>query len=99
VGVLGAAYAEAGRIAEAHGVLDRLRRLSKERYVTPHAPASVCLALGDLNCYFHSLEEGFSQRINHMAYLSVIPLPRRHAAVRADPRFQDLLRRLGYARE
>ncbi|MCL5743119.1 MAG: tetratricopeptide repeat protein, partial [Acidobacteria bacterium] len=99
LGELGTAYAEAGRSAEARGIVDRLRRLSKERYVTPHAIGSICLGLGDLDCYFQCLEEGYRQRTNHVAYLSVIPLPRKYGAVREDPRFQDLLRRLGYDRE
>jgi len=94
--VLGKAYAESGRRAEARRILARLRRMSRERYVTPHAPAGVCLALGDLDCYFQGLEEGYRQRTNHMAFLSVVPSPRKHGAIRADPRFQDLVRRLGY---
>ena len=99
LGELGRAYAQAGRRTEAQRILVRLRGMSKERYVTPHAIDSICLELGDWNCYFESLEEGYRQRINHMAYLSLKPLPARYSAVRADPRFQDLLRRLGYDRE
>lgn len=99
LGELGRAYAHEGRRTEAQRILVQLRRMSKERYVTPHAIDSICLELGDWNCYFEILEEGYRQRINHMAYLSVIPLPARYSAVRADPRFQDLLRRLGYDRE
>lgn len=96
LGDLGKAYAEAGRRAEARRILARLRDMSKQRYVTPHAVDSVCLGLGDLDCYFQALEEGYRQRINHIAYLSVTPPPARYGTVRADPRFQDLLRRLGY---
>ncbi|MFN0167381.1 MAG: tetratricopeptide repeat protein, partial [Bryobacteraceae bacterium] len=99
LGSLGMAYGIAGRHAEAREILALLRRLSKERYVTPHAPAHVCLGLGDLGCFFEALEEGYRQRINYMAYLSVVPSPANYGAVRADPRFQDLLRRLGYDRE
>lgn len=95
-GQLGKAYAEAGRRRDALRVLEKLTRMSRERYVTPHAPAHVCLGLGDLDCYFQYLEEGYRQRMNYMAFLSVIPLPRNHPAVRQDPRFQDLLRRMGH---
>ena len=73
--------------------------MSKERYVTPHAPAHICLGLGDLDCYFEALEEGYRQKINYMAYLSVDPLPARYGAVRADQRFQDLLGCIGFDRE
>jgi TolB-like protein/Flp pilus assembly protein TadD len=96
LGALGMVYAESGRRAEARRILARLKRMSRERYVTPHAPAHVCLGLGDLDCFFEALEEGYRQSINHMAFLSVVPSPRKHGAVRADPRFQDLVRRLGY---
>jgi TolB-like protein/Tfp pilus assembly protein PilF len=99
LGALGLAYAESGQRAEARRILARLKRMSKERYVTPHAPAHVCLGLRDLDCFFQGMEEGYRQRINYMAYLSVAPSTARYSAVRADPRFQDLVRRLGYDRE
>ena len=96
LGSLGVAYARVGRQPEARAILGRLNRMARTRYVTPHARVYVCLELGDLDCYFDALEEGYRQRINFMAYLSVIPRENRHAAVRSDPRFVDLLRRLGY---
>jgi len=95
LGALGMAFAQSGRPAQARRILGRLRRMSKERYVTPHAIVHVCLGLGDLDCFFEALEDGYRQRINYMAYLGVSPSPRNYAAVRADPRYQDLLRRLG----
>lgn len=96
LGQLGQAYAEGGRPTEARRVLARLRQMSVERYVSPHAVDSICLGLGDLDCYFQALEDGYRQRINHIAYLRVTPPPRRYPAVRADARFQDLLKRLAY---
>jgi tetratricopeptide (TPR) repeat protein len=99
LGYLGAAYAAAGRTLEARRILDRLRQMSLERYVTPGAIGDVCLELGDWDCYFECLEKEYRQRTNAMAYSSLLPSPARHAAVREDPRFKDLLRRLGYDRE
>ena len=99
LGYLGAAYAAAGRTSEARRILDRLRQMSLERYVTPGAIGDVCLELGDWDCYFECLEEEYRQRTNAMAYSSLLPSPARHAALREDPRFKDLLRRLGYDRE
>jgi serine/threonine protein kinase/TolB-like protein/Flp pilus assembly protein TadD len=98
LGALGEAYGEAGRRDDAKRLLARLERMSTERYVTPVALAYVCLGLGDRDGYFRYLEKAFQERSNHVAYLSVTPSPKRYAAVRNDPRFRDLLRRLAYER-
>jgi hypothetical protein len=66
--------------------------------VSPIASAYVCLGLRDTDCYFHCLEKAFEERSNYLAYLSVLPSPKRYPAVRSDPRFRDLVRRLGYER-
>jgi len=96
---MGEAYAHAGRRADAKRPLARLERMSTERYVTPVAFAYVCLGLDDRDCYFRYLDKAFEERANYVAYLSVNPSPKRYAAVRSDPRFQEVLRRLGYERE
>ena len=98
LGSLGEAYALAGRRVEAKRLLARLGRMSTERYVSPIASASVCLGLGDTDCYFRGLEKAFEERSNYVAYLSVAPSPKLYPAVRSDPRFRDLVRRLGYER-
>jgi tetratricopeptide (TPR) repeat protein len=99
IGALGEAYALAGRRADAKRLLARLERMSTERYVTPVAFAYVCLGLDDRDCYFQCLKKALEERANYVAYLSVEPSPRLYAAVRSDPRFQEILRRLGYERE
>jgi serine/threonine protein kinase/Flp pilus assembly protein TadD len=98
LGSLGEAYALAGRRAEAKRLLARLERMSTERYVTPIAPAAVCLGLGDTDGYFRYLDKAFEERSNYVAYLSVSPPPKLYGAVRSDPRFQEMVRRLGYER-
>jgi hypothetical protein len=99
LGSLGEAYALAGRRADAKRLLARLGRMSTERYVSPIASAYVCLGLGDTDCYFHCLEKAFEERSNYLAYLSVGPSPKLYPAVRSDPRFQEMVRRLGYERD
>jgi len=96
---MGEAYAHAGRRAEAKRLLARLERMATERYVTPVAFTHVCQALDDRDCYFQYLERAFEERANYVAYLSVAPSPRLYPGVRRDPRFQAVLRRLGYERE
>jgi non-specific serine/threonine protein kinase len=99
LGALGEAYALGGRKADARRLLAQLARMSSERYVTPVAAVYICLGLDDRNCLFQNLEKAYQERANFIAFLSVLPSPLRYGAVRADPRFQNLLRRLGYERE
>ncbi len=98
IGALGEGYALAGRRAEAKRMLERLERMSTERYVTPVAIAYVCLGLDDRDCYFRYLEKALVERSNYVAYLNVEPSPKLYPAVRGDPRFQEMLRRLSYER-
>ncbi|MBI4902671.1 MAG: protein kinase [Acidobacteria bacterium] len=97
IGALGEAYALAGRDAEAKRLLARLDQMSKDRYVTPHAAANLCLALGYTDCYFRHLEKGYLDRSYFMPYLDV--LPRRFDFLRSDPRFQDVLRGMGFDKD
>ncbi len=96
VGALGEAYAQAGRRMEAKRLLQQLRQMSTERYVPPIAFAYVCLGLDDRDCYFEYLEKAFAERSNYIAYLSVEPSAKLYGAVRNDPRFREMVRRLGY---
>jgi serine/threonine-protein kinase len=84
-------YAKAGRLAESRTLLDRLVRGSPTRYASPAAVAGVYEALGDVNAAFAWLERAYGERSNHMAYLAV----EAHPGLRADPRYADLLRRVG----
>lgn len=96
IGSLGQAYGMAGRQEDAKRILERLERLSAERYVTPIAFLNVCLGLRDRECAFKYLEKAFEERSNYIAYLTVEPKERLFPEVRNDPRFQDMLRRLGH---
>ena len=96
LGALGEAYAAAGQRDKARQMLSDLRRMARQRYVTPVAPLYICLALGDRDCFFESLEAAYRERANYVAFLNVEPAPGRYAAIRADPRFQAVLKRLGY---
>jgi TolB-like protein/Tfp pilus assembly protein PilF len=99
IGALGEAHALAGRRPEARRLLARIERMSTERYVTPVAFAYVCLGLGDRDCYLRYLEKAFEERSNYVAYLNVEPSAKLYGAVRSDPRFRELVRRLGYERD
>jgi len=98
LGHLGEALALMGRKTDARRLQARLERMSQRRYVTPLATAYICMGLDDRGCVFRYLEMAYHERANYISYLRVMPSPRRYGALRADPRFQDLLRRLGEGR-
>jgi TolB-like protein/Tfp pilus assembly protein PilF len=92
LGILGLAYGLAGRKAEANQVLNELLKLNESRYVTPAALANVYIGLGEKDKAFEWLEKAFEERSNYVAYLKVFPIV---DPLRSDPRFADLLRRVG----
>ena len=92
LGMLGLAYGLADRKAEANKVLDELLKLNESRYVTPAALVNVYIGLGDKDKAFEWLEKAFQERSNFVAYLKVFPIA---DPLRSDPRYADLLRRVG----
>jgi TolB-like protein/DNA-binding winged helix-turn-helix (wHTH) protein/Flp pilus assembly protein TadD len=92
LGNLGLAYALAGRKDEANKVLNELLGLNRRRYVTPAVVATVYIGLGDKDQAFIWLEKAFQERSYLMANLKVLPML---DPLRTDPRFDDLLRRIG----
>jgi serine/threonine protein kinase/Tfp pilus assembly protein PilF len=87
---LGAAYAGAGDRRQAEGILKRLQT-SKE-YVSPGELAVLYGALGERDQAFASLEKAYEAHDLQLQYLGVSPT---FDPLRSDPRFQDLLRRVG----
>ena len=92
LGVMGMCYGLAGRKAEANKVLDELLELDRRRYVTPVALVQVYIGLGDKDQAFAWLEKAYEERSYGMAFLKVMPMV---DPLRSDPRFDDLLRRIG----
>jgi tetratricopeptide (TPR) repeat protein len=92
LGFLGLAYGLAGRETEANKVLKELLELERRRYVSPPALANVYIGLGNKDQAFFWLEKAYQERSNYMVWLKVYPLL---DPLRSDPRFHDLLRRIG----
>ena len=92
LGILGLAYGLARREAEAKTILDELLKLNESRYVTPAAMVNVYIGLGDKDQAFVWLEKACEERSNYVAYLKVFPIL---DPLRSDPRFNDLIRRVG----
>ena len=89
---LGFAYAKLGKRSEANRVLADLRALSKVRSVAPYYLAIVYAGLGDHDQAFAALEQACRERSRRLWALHVVPI---WDDLRADPRFRDLLRRMG----
>ena len=90
---LGEAYAAAGCRDEAREILDQLNALSKERYVTAYGIARVYAALGQNEEALGSLETAYRDHADWMLLLKVDPC---FGALRPDPRFKDLMRRMNF---
>jgi tetratricopeptide (TPR) repeat protein len=92
LGLLGMCYGLAGRKVEANKMLEELLELNRRRYVTPVAMVSAYIGLGDKDRAFAWLEKAYQERSYMMSYLKVEPIV---DPLRSDPRFGDLLRRMG----
>jgi tetratricopeptide (TPR) repeat protein len=89
---LGHAYGLSGRRDEAQEMIVELAEMTKRYYVSPFYVALVYLGLGLKDLVFDWLNKSFEERAEAMASLMVNP---RLDSLRLDPRFQDLLYRVG----
>jgi serine/threonine-protein kinase len=85
-------YAVSGKKSEARLVLDELKQLSGREYVPAYSIALVYAGLGEKDQAFAWLEKAYAEHSFNMAWLKVEP---RWDSLRSDPRFADLLRRVG----
>lgn len=89
---LGHACAVAGREKEAEELLERLKGMSRLGYVPPYYLATVCVGLGRADESIEFLEKAVECRDGWVTWLGVEP---RFDPLRRDPRFQNVLRRIG----
>ena len=82
----------AGKHDEARRTIDELVSLSATRYVSSYHIALPYAGLGDADHAIIWLEKAFEERDNWMVWLGVHP---GFDAIRTDPRFQALIRRVG----
>ena len=86
------ALAAAGRNREALQIAHALETNSSRRYVSPYGLAQIYAALNDRERTLKWLQVAYNDRAVWMGYLAVDPAFDRY---RSDPRFQELLRRVG----
>ncbi len=94
--------AENGHPDQARRLLAELKEESARRYVSSVYPAFVHATLGEKDSAFALLEKAFDARDPVLISIQIMdtpvglhPPPERAAALRADPRFADLVRRMG----
>jgi adenylate cyclase len=85
-------YARMGRRPEAQRILNELVEKAQTQYVAAERIASVYVALGQNDEAFRWLERAFNE---HSANLYTFAFHPEFRALRSDPRFTDLLRRIG----
>jgi tetratricopeptide (TPR) repeat protein len=89
---LGHAYAASGNRSEALKALADLQRLSKRRYVDPTYFAVIYLGLGEKDQALASVQKALEERTEALLFLIRDPI---FESFLSEPRFQDLLRRVG----
>ena len=92
VAALGHAYAFAGNRRDAEKVLQTLSDRAKKSYVSPFDLALIYTALGEKDKAFALLNKAVAEHSTFLVYTKWEP---RLDPLRSDPRFQDLLRRIG----
>lgn len=90
--LLGNAYARAGETKKARELLRRLEAEARRAYVPPPHLSLIHAGLGEKDQAFAWLEKGYQDRSDVLGYLRVEPV---FDPLRTDPRFADLLRRIG----
>jgi serine/threonine protein kinase/Tfp pilus assembly protein PilF len=91
-GYLGWIYATSGRRAEVLRVARQFKDFSAHAYVDFYYLASIYAGMGDKDEAFHWLEKAFEEHSANMPYLGVDLF---WDKIRPDPRYADLLRRIG----
>ncbi len=90
--LLGAAYAKMGDRAKAEAILAKLRSGTDSFRSTPVNLAVLYDSLGMRDEAFAVLEKAYAEHYVHLGYIRGFPT---FDGLREDPRFQDLMRRMG----
>jgi len=90
---VGYVYAVTGKESEVQKVRDRLQKHSQQKYLSPRFMASIYAGLGEKEKALESLNVAYQDRSLQIGP-GIIADPT-YDSLRAEPRFQDLLRRMG----
>ena len=90
--MLAGTYAAAGQPDEARRITEEMVKRSKKRYVCAYEVATTYAGLKDRESAFLWLRKSLDERADCSPWIAADP---KLDSLRADPRFQDLLHRLG----
>jgi TolB-like protein len=76
-------------------MLNELNELAKRQYASAYEVATIYVALGNNEEAFQLLAKAYAERSFHLVNLNVSP---QFKSVRSDPRFQDLVQRIGLSK-
>jgi hypothetical protein len=82
-----------GHAADARKVLADLQTQSKSTFIAPSMFARVYIGLGNTEQAFAWLEKGYQQHDFWLTFITREPV---YDPLRSDPRFQELVRRIGF---
>ena len=89
---LGYVHAVSGQRIEAQTILSELQERAKREFIDPYYVAVIYVGLGDQERALTWLNKAYDERSFLLLWLNVEP---KFDRLRADPRFQDLVRRVG----
>jgi len=92
IGILIRAYAHVGRRGDALRLLSEMKQRRKAGYVPAGAFVNAYLGLGENEEAFAWLEQAYKEQSNMLQFVRVHPY---FDPIRSDPRFADLVRRVG----
>jgi hypothetical protein len=87
-------YGRSGQQVPARRALGKLEELNRRQRMDPAAILRAHIGMGDKDQSFAWLEKAYSQHSNALTTLKVDPI---YDPLRGDPRFQELMRRVGLA--
>jgi tetratricopeptide (TPR) repeat protein len=89
---LGEAYARAGKLEEAKGILEELRVRSDKQYISPFGLARICAAMGDLDKVFEWANKAYEERDENLIFARIDPAL---APIHSNPRYKALFTKMG----
>ena len=93
VAALGLVHALSGKKKEAQEALKELKEISKQEYVPPYDLALLSTGLGEKKQALEWLQEAYEEHSQKLYMLKVEPV---FDSLRSEPKFQELIQRLGF---